>query len=98
MRDRIDAAPSMAVFCDFENVALGVRDANYDTFDIGLVLERLLDKGNIVVKKAYADWDRYKAHKKPLHEAAFELVGRFAGGVVGRCAMRVIDRTRRAAP
>jgi uncharacterized protein (TIGR00288 family) len=74
MRDRIDAAPSMAVFCDFENVALGVRDANYDTFDIGLVLERLLDKGNIVVKKAYADWDRYKAHKKPLHEAAFELV------------------------
>jgi len=74
MRDRIDATLSIAIFCDFENVALGVRDANYETFDIGLVLARLLDKGNIVVKKAYADWDRYKSHKKGLHEAAFELV------------------------
>ena len=74
MADRTDAAPNIAIFCDFENVALGVRDANYETFDIALVLERLLDKGNIVVKKAYADWDRYKPYKKPLHEAAFELV------------------------
>ena len=65
---------SMALFCDFENVALGVRDANYDKFDIKPVLERLLLKGNIVVKKAYCDWDRYKAFKAPMHEANFELI------------------------
>ena len=65
---------NMALFCDFENVALGVRDANYDKFDIGKVLERLLLKGSIVVKKAYCDWDRYKAFKAPMHEASFELI------------------------
>ncbi|MFU8803780.1 MAG: NYN domain-containing protein [Bradymonadaceae bacterium] len=68
------AAPNIAIFADFENVAIGVKDAKYADFDIHLVLERLLDKGNIVVKKAYADWDRYKAYKKPMHEAAFELI------------------------
>ena len=66
--------PNLAVFCDFENVALGVRDARYEAFDIGMVLERILDKGKVVVKKAYADWDRYKAAKRPMHEAAFELI------------------------
>jgi uncharacterized LabA/DUF88 family protein len=65
---------SMALFCDFENVALGVRDANYEKFDIKPVLERLLLKGSIVVKKAYCDWDRYKAFKGPMHEANFELI------------------------
>ncbi len=65
---------NMAVFCDFENVALGVRDAKYEKFDIGKVLERLLLKGSIVVKKAYCDWDRYKAFKAPMHEASFELI------------------------
>jgi uncharacterized protein (TIGR00288 family) len=65
---------SMALFCDFENVALGVRDANYDKFDIKPVLERLLLKGSIVVKKAYCDWDRYKSFKAPMHEANFELI------------------------
>lgn len=65
---------NMALFCDFENVALGVRDANYDKFDIGKVLERLLLKGSIVVKKAYCDWERYKAFKAPMHEASFELI------------------------
>ncbi len=65
---------SMALFCDFENIALGVRDANYEKFDIGKVLERLLLKGSIVVKKAYCDWDRYKAFKAPMHEASFELI------------------------
>ena len=65
---------SMAVFCDFENVALGVRDAKYEAFDIKNVLERLLLKGNIVVKKAYADWARYKEFKAAMHEAAFELI------------------------
>lgn len=64
----------MAVFCDFENVALGVRDANYEKFDIKPVLERLLLKGSIVVKKAYCDWDRYKSFKGPMHEANFELI------------------------
>jgi len=64
----------MALFCDFENIALGVRDAEYDKFDIGKVLERLLLKGSIVVKKAYCDWDRYKAFKAPMHEASFELI------------------------
>jgi uncharacterized protein (TIGR00288 family) len=65
---------NLALFCDFENVALGVRDARYDKFDVELVLERLLLKGSIVVKKAYCDWDRYKSFKSGMHEAAFELV------------------------
>ncbi|HYW04708.1 MAG TPA: NYN domain-containing protein [Gammaproteobacteria bacterium] len=65
---------NMAVFCDFENIALGVRDAKYAKFDINKVLERLLLKGNIVVKKAYCDWDRYKEFKPAMHEAAFELI------------------------
>ncbi|WP_415923170.1 NYN domain-containing protein [Steroidobacter sp.] len=64
----------MALFCDFENIALGVRDAQYAKFDIDRVLERLLLKGSIVVKKAYCDWDRYKDFKKPMHEASFELI------------------------
>ena len=65
---------SMAVFCDFENVALGVRDANYEKFDIKPILEHLLVKGSIVVKKAYCDWERYKAFKGTMHEANFELI------------------------
>jgi uncharacterized protein (TIGR00288 family) len=64
----------MALFCDFENVALGVRDARYPKFDIDKVLERLLLKGNIVVKKAYCDWERYKEFKADMHEASFELI------------------------
>ena len=65
---------SMALFCDFENIALGVRDARFDKFDIALVLERLLLKGSIVVKKAYCDWERYKGFKAVMHEANFELI------------------------
>jgi uncharacterized protein (TIGR00288 family) len=65
---------NLALFCDFENIALGVRDANYARFEIGEVLERLLVKGNIVVKKAYCDWDRYKGFKAAMHEASFELI------------------------
>ncbi len=64
----------MAVFCDFENVALGAQDAKYDKFDIGKVLERLLVKGNIVVRKAYCDWQRYNSFKRSMHEANFELI------------------------
>ena len=65
---------NMALFCDFENVALGVQEAKYPKFDIAKVLERLLLKGSIVVKKAYCDWERYKNFKAGMHEAAFELI------------------------
>ena len=65
---------NLALFCDFENVALGVSDAQFPKFDTQLVLERLLLKGNIVVKKAYCDWDRYKEFKPAMHDAAFELI------------------------
>lgn len=65
---------NMALFCDFENIALGVRDAKYAQFDISKVLERLLLKGSIVVKKAYCDWERYKEFKAAMHEASFELI------------------------
>ena len=71
------AAPetrNMALFCDFENVALGVQDAKYEKFDINRVLERLLLKGSIVVKKAYCDWQRYKEFKVGMHGASFELI------------------------
>ena len=73
MNDR-SKSPNMAVFCDFENIAIGVRESNYAAFDIRKVLEKLLLKGAIVVKKSYADWQRYADFKKPMHEAAFELI------------------------
>ena len=69
-----DRTASIAVFCDFENIAIGVRESRYAEFDIGRVLERLLLKGSIVVKKAYCDWDRYKDFKRAMHEAAFEMI------------------------
>jgi hypothetical protein len=79
---------NIAVFCDFENVALGVPTPAYDKFDIRKVLERLLLKGSIVVKKAYCDWARYKEFKPTMHEAAFELIEiphtRMAGQKLGR--------------
>lgn len=65
---------NIAVFCDFENVAIGVKEGNYPDFRIRPILERLLLKGSIVVKKAYCDWDRYKEFKRDMHEAAFELI------------------------
>ena len=65
---------NLALYCDFENIALGVRDAQYSRFDIKEILERLLVKGNIVVKKAYCDWERYKDFKADMHEASFELI------------------------
>ena len=69
-----DRSASIAIFCDFENIAIGVRESRYSDFDIGRVLERLLLKGSIVVKKAYCDWDRYKDFKRSMHEAAFEMI------------------------
>ncbi len=71
---RSDDAHSIAVYIDLENVAIGVKDAKLRNFDIGLILKRLVDKGNIVVRKAYADWTRYKDYKRPLHEAGVELI------------------------
>ena len=65
---------NLAVFCDFENIALGVRDAKLKKIDIRPIVERLLLKGSIVAKKAYCDWDRYKEYKPTMHEAAFELI------------------------
>ena len=65
---------NLALFCDFENIALGVRDARYAKFDIKPILERLLLKGSIVTKKAYCDWERYKQYKPGMHEAAFEMI------------------------
>jgi uncharacterized protein (TIGR00288 family) len=65
---------NLAVFCDFENIAIGARESRYDDFDINKVVERLLLKGSIVVKKAYCDWEQYKQFKPGMHEAAFELI------------------------
>jgi uncharacterized protein (TIGR00288 family) len=64
----------IGLFIDFENIAIGVRDAHYRKFDINLVLERLLEKGKLLVKRAYADWSRYADYKRSFHEAAIELV------------------------
>lgn len=69
-----DEIQNMALFCDFENMVLGARNTNSPEFDIRKVLERLLVKGDIVVKKAYCDWQNYKDFKKSMHEAAFELI------------------------
>src|SRR4026208_2590305 len=69
-----DSEATMAVFLDLENIAIGAREAHYARFSIQKVLERLLLKGHIVVKKAYCDFDRYKEFKRDLHEAAFELI------------------------
>ena len=74
MSNDMNDTKSMAVYCDFENVALGVREARYQQFDISKVLERLLLKGSIVVKKAYCDWERYRDFKKTMHQASFELI------------------------
>src|SRR5919204_5425565 len=70
----LEADATMAVFLDLENIAIGALEAQFPAFDIRKVIERLLLKGHIVVKKAYCDFDRYKAFKRGLHEAAFELI------------------------
>jgi uncharacterized protein (TIGR00288 family) len=69
-----DSDATMAVFLDLENIAIGALEAQFPAFDIRKVIERLLLKGHIVVKKAYCDFDRYKTFKRGLHEAAFELI------------------------
>jgi uncharacterized LabA/DUF88 family protein len=74
----------LALFIDFENIALGVRDAQYKKFDINLVLQRLIEKGRIVFKKAYADWTRYSGYKREFHEAAIELIDIPQRGYTGK--------------
>ncbi|HET9228895.1 MAG TPA: NYN domain-containing protein, partial [Thermoanaerobaculia bacterium] len=73
-RQRVSEERKIAMFCDLENIALGVRDSDIGKFDIELILERLLEKGKIIVKKAYADWERYSDYKRGFHEAAIELI------------------------
>ncbi len=73
-RPRASDERKIALFCDLENIALGVRDSEVAKFDIDMVLERLVEKGKIIVKKAYADWERYSEYKRPFHEAAIELI------------------------
>ncbi len=74
MNTKVPDNATMAVYLDLENIAIGAQDAHYPTFNIRTVLERLLLKGHIVVKKAYCDFERYKTFKRDLHEAAFELI------------------------
>jgi uncharacterized protein (TIGR00288 family) len=69
-----DGEHSLAVFIDFENLALGFKGKKDRRFEIQKVLERLVEKGKLIVKKAYADWADYAEYKKPLHEAAIELI------------------------
>jgi uncharacterized protein (TIGR00288 family) len=65
---------TLAVFIDFENLALGFKGKKDKRFEIQKVLERLVEKGKVIVKKAYSDWADYAEYKKPLHEAAIELI------------------------
>jgi uncharacterized protein (TIGR00288 family) len=69
----IDGERSLAIFIDFENLALGFQNRR-ERFEIHRVLERLVEKGKIVAKKAYADWSRFQPYTAPLHEAAIELI------------------------
>lgn len=70
----MDSDKALAVYVDFENVALGLKDLPGPDFDVELVIERLLEKGRILVKNAYCDWHRYQDSRRPLHEAGFVLV------------------------
>ena len=72
--DNMAPTENLALYCDFENIAIGVRDARYADFDMRKVLDRLLVKGKIVVKKAYCDWERYREYKPAMHEASFEMI------------------------
>jgi len=81
---RPSADQRLSLFIDFENIALGARDAQYKKFDINLVLGRLIEKGRIVYKKAYADWTRYQEYKREFHEAAIELIDIPQRGYTGK--------------
>ncbi len=64
----------IAIFVDFENLALGVQDAKFEKFRLDLAINRLVERGRIIYKKAYADWTRYRNDKNSFHETNFELV------------------------
>ncbi|MCZ6506689.1 MAG: NYN domain-containing protein [Acidobacteria bacterium] len=84
----------IALFCDLENVALGVRDSEIKKFELNLVLERLLEKGKIIVKKAYCDWERYSSYKRTFHEAAVEMIDipqKYYGGKNSADIKMVVD-------
>ncbi len=84
----------IALFIDFENIAIGVTDAKYKKFEVNLLLERLLEKGKIVVKRAYSDWDKFPDYKRELHEAAIELIeipGRVYSGKNSADIRMVVD-------
>ncbi len=66
--------PKVAVFIDFENLALGAKDTPQGTFEIQLVLKRLLEKGRLVYKRAYSDWSRYRNYTRAFHENGIELI------------------------
>ena len=68
------SALNIAVLFDLENLAIGVRHSSYPPFDVDLVLGRLVEKGNLIVKKAYADWTRLSSYKRAFHEAAVEMI------------------------
>jgi uncharacterized protein (TIGR00288 family) len=84
MAEPPNGARSIAIFIDLENVAIGVRQARYKTFEIGLVLQRLVEKGNIVVRRAYADWGKYADYKRSLHAAGVELIDMPASKLTGK--------------
>ena len=85
----------LAMFMDFENIVRGVKEAQYKQFEIKLVLERLVEKGKIMVKRAYADWNRYTEYKRPFHEAAIELIdipqSRYSGKNSGECTPTMVS-------
>jgi len=73
MNPPADSARTIAVYIDLENVAIGVREAKLGKFEIDRVFRRLLDKGNLVVRRAYANWESFSEYRRPLHEAGVEL-------------------------
>jgi len=65
---------NLALFIDIDNLLIGLRETGHPKFDVKLLISRLLEKGKIVYKRAYADWNRYLEYKRAFHEAAFELI------------------------
>jgi uncharacterized protein (TIGR00288 family) len=77
-------AHKIAVFIDLENLAIGVGKSRQAKFEISRVMKRLIEKGDVVFKKAYADWGMYDKYRRPLHEAAVELVEMPGSKVTGK--------------
>jgi uncharacterized protein (TIGR00288 family) len=84
MNESASATFKIACFIDLENVAIGVREVRLKTFDVDLILRRLVEKGDVVVKKAYANWDNFQDYKRPLHESAIELIDMPGSKITGK--------------